>query len=1056
MLETLGAIRLKNELYKINPRFLHDSHLVLKTYLTFLLNCSKEQPYTNYILDIPNGKEEHWQHCTDALRPKGYLDEILRYFAPLEVLDVKALLEQKDKLHLSEEDIILNLLMVKDLDISLPITESNRKTLWEKYRKKAKEIAQDNNHFFRTSQQFFAFLNSIFSVDLSNKANGLESKIAKEARIATSLLYNELNVNRSMALEICSEIIERDLSSGFLSDYDWNWFYNNKAFGPVKFLDNEQKNNYKDKFQELIENVRSVENPMDLLCALWVTKKQTYDRNLEGGRITSNNLEVRHSIPLENSIIFNMFRSQAYFSKEKVLIVFPSPYFVKAWNEATSRTVKTHFIVENEGLKSLYNKAVLKRSPEFFSLKEFTENVLQMYQYDKVLIFENNVDLDELSQSWKTLMDMVLSLQESDVFVLEKDNSVHNSASVFQKVLNSQNTSIDDIVLFSEKLSVVDETSKKFLLHASTKEGSKQCQVAFYCCPFRRKQRERRYKNTENEEQALFSIGKERLYMDFEHFHMVHEITKLKEGRQTLRHFYKEQIKNKTSVRSRNDVHFCKFSQEVLIQYTASEVCILKDPNLKYGLKYEKIIDKTVIRLPKKIKDNTADIQHWLLNEYPFINTKITKIRENASTYFREALVKQNLCFATFWYIYPELTETLIEKYGYGVSSFLKIFACSDMARNKQMDDITESELTAFLDSMMLELTLPMSEAKESLAFMFNVAIEKGHSRLNVFNLEEVGETKDLSSSNFSELIRSLKQKTASYMQLKVLFEAIKRKLKTNKNEGCALLFRFLTGLETSIVCALKWEDFVYDSDFGFYYFCIYKRINATGKEENLPSLSSFRLYPCSPLLASRLVEKKKALKEKLSDCDLDNRYILNDGDSENKPFSTSRLKILWDNLARNCKCKDLIVSSLTSSGKYKDTNLASYSGDMAKENAKYWFKRACSLVPDEIRYLMGGVCQTTFYHNYCDLMNPASLYKLHLKLARLDAILLYDDVLIYKEGQIENDSFQHKFTLSGQKPMMLDLSFKANTHIEDITVEVQTKFGTEVLLSKLLSKEEE
>ena len=67
-------------------------------------------------------------------------------------------------------------------------------------------------------------------------------------------------------------------------------------------------------------------------------------------------------------------------------------------------------------------------------------------------------------------------------------------------------------------------------------------------------------------------------------------------------------------------------------------------------------------------------------------------------------------------------------------------------------------------------------------------------------------------------------------------------------------------------------------------------------------------------------------------------------------------------------------------------TNMNKYSGDLIRENFRYWATKVAKLNADELSYLLRNKCPSTLGRFYCDFLGDSSQLIMSAKLSRWEA----------------------------------------------------------------------
>lgn len=271
---------------------------------------------------------------------------------------------------------------------------------------------------------------------------------------------------------------------------------------------------------------------------------------------------------------------------------------------------------------------------------------------------------------------------------------------------------------------------------------------------------------------------------------------------------------------------------------------------------------------------------------------------------------------------------------------------------------------------------------------LFKSAVEYGFVKENPFHKAELN---NIRWNRIFSSIRALAKKTFSDNEFILFFETVKAKADHGDPAAFAALISLMTGLESNIVCSLKWKDVVL-SDYGHLMLEVYKQVSSDGKTESaFEDMNDYRIVPLDRMLERTLFSKKELVKAKLvgSGISINDVYVVRSVESEWKnmtqclpPQKVSAF--INEIMKRNMGIKEDLVSIPTEDNGTKDTDLSVYSGNFLRENFRFHAETKCSLTEDELCYILGNDRATTMGCHYIDFENQEVLLSLKIKLDRL------------------------------------------------------------------------
>lgn len=212
------------------------------------------------------------------------------------------------------------------------------------------------------------------------------------------------------------------------------------------------------------------------------------------------------------------------------------------------------------------------------------------------------------------------------------------------------------------------------------------------------------------------------------------------------------------------------------------------------------------------------------------------------------------------------------------------------------------------------------------------------------------------------------------------------------KGEYISVLIRFFTGLEPNIVSALTWGDIHAVAYTGIYQFWIYRQFKNNGEDPvPLEYSEDYRRLPIVPTLSEKLRERLDDIKKKTGLTEKELRkvqIIAKDDQLQNMETAKKVTPRNINNMSKKAVgaigIQDIIVDlpDMDEENGTKETNLASYRGDIFRSNLRY---RAieCGFTESEIQYFLGLRQTSPFGKNYCDYLNSFSQLAMYQKLCR-------------------------------------------------------------------------
>ncbi len=460
-----------------------------------------------------------------------------------------------------------------------------------------------------------------------------------------------------------------------------------------------------------------------------------------------------------------------------------------------------------------------------------------------------------------------------------------------------------------------------------------------------------------------------------------------------------------------------------------------------------------------------VDIRKYILEEYAF-NAHATRRKggEPERILFRDVITqkyteylenqygqKKFPCLKTFMYLYE---AALLVNPSKKVKEIFRDIYESQFALY-DMSDITEDEIDDFISSNENRLNNEKSILR-LMGNIFDLGLEKSlcHKEPSDYiKAKLLGKTENLKS--FNDVRRALAKKTFTLDEYKnVIGLCLDRWKKDIRYIG--VLIRLVTGLESNIVCALRWQDFKLIKSLGFHCLDIYQQVTNDGSAfKTFESEDDYRRIPCMQLVENVLLAREKNLQAMYGK-DIQSFFIVSDKvtSKDGSGFLTSyapcKLDYMIKNMLAELDIEDVVIDIPDNNGGTKESNLSSYQGDIFRENFKYWIRDVAGLNEDEVSYLIGNKRKTTFGIHYCDYMNEKSQFTLFSKLRRVNFLLEYGNTIFSPTVLEFEDNLVHDFKLDSNLNLQIELETFTNTG-DPVDIEVESEYG-----AKLLYKDKE
>lgn len=977
MFETKLAEDIRRKLSSINPNLKEDPYLLVKAYLSHKVKA-KLKSFSNqdigvlkdYLIYDFFSEDPRVLNTTDNIRNVfrscRTFGQFLNMFAPDLVVDIDAVKSMFPEQETDQISLLLNILVVKkivqDQDLSI---RSIQNGLFELYIKEVEKFPK-TIALIQSRDELSKLIHAMYSIDINSVSNSdvfsdeSETVRLKLLRIA-ELFFDNLQWSRSQMLGFCAKHYEFKNNRKLVEDsVDEEIDYLKERITVSDFLPRETAlQSTRDLIAKLCNelNNRAINsNPVDLHCALYLFKKQVYDIGHQ-----KSEAKRRLSIDVEDTVAFNLFTEELFdLDDHNILLILPSPFFMRKYGETDfTRNLHTTVVVPDVNYMSMFtgqyanNPDIRKRNHnfEFVTVRHYLESDVQKNDYDRIIYFENHTD--SLKEIDFNLINRRLSLSRPDdhiyIFSDRKTGTADNA--LFNILLPSQDWIIEDILqLPGNDPSVSGNKIQTMLWRASVRSDNSKKRT--YVCKGKKNWKRRRKEIPTQEESEL--ITGRRIVINYdknEAFDLIESC-----------------IRNKGSIWNIGKTEKPEDNEErnrIMYQFSNEIVMFCSYRKLKTNGRFhadgytcypDAIAGKRGTLIPGSEKrvpvmfSNLGMIEGWLSSIYPFETfreyegQKRESVRAVVSEAYIPELKESPISFKTFWYIYEAPLDEIENANDFGkIQSVFKQFAFSDYG-DILLDRITQDNYQDFLSETNLE-AFETTDDKMLMAFSYalDIAVENGHCSKNVLSVDD--EEDELSKKSLIAIKETLKKKTMTESEFRYSYINILRKGK-REEEDYAILIRLLTGLETNIVSALRWEDFIYIPDYAFYVLNIYKEVENNGGERKLKSIDAFRVIPCSALLSRLLLNKKISQRATAKD------YIIK-GDGPGGFFKPSKLADKCREFVSDMHFDPVIVSIDSGNG-YREENLSEFKGNIFKQNIRYWLIKSAGFLTDEMRYFLG------------------------------------------------------------------------------------------------------
>lgn len=867
--------------------------------------------------------------------------------------------------------------------------------------------------------------------ELSPKLFGSSGKLLSEL---LDILFNDLQLTRVQSLKMVRDFFcDNHQAVKITMEQDIYPFIQNK--------DNSSRIKLTNKALKLMAKF----SPLELACAISLRKKDgtANERNKTEAYILPNDITV------ENGLVYSSFFSAiAPESDSHILVLLPTPHFInKVLWSSKYKDYKITFVLEDSSVCDaiLYQASdpsyapVIGSNIHFTTYQQWSEpsDTCEM-GYTHVLLFGTRLSISSRSDLAGLLQERCT--ENTSLLILEPSQNIEFRDNVIQ----NDKITIEKIALIPQGINNSTRPRRKVLIRCkihstdNTEAQLKPIEIHTYTL------------NTVLKTQALSVMHEDPVLIDWPDFC---------KNPQSLRQLYSKEIMlRRPAGRERNPSFSHEITPDIVVWCSKTYP---KDnqrrPRLEAyvcepapATRINSGFTERGNRIKSTIKHTTSipdkNILDWLENVYPYSviapkRTKtnidstltVTSIRDEIITHYTEYLSGQNIALKTLWYLYPSL-EDHYSKSSYQILSTMM----STLIGEQRVCDLTAELCEYLLCTEYPDLSQENLWTRfEILSTALDQAVSLGYCPSN--NLRLALRQAHVRDKLFAQVRNALTKKHFTRSELQKVYTFVLDRIKMGQALYLGVLIRLLTGLESKIVCALRWCDLLYSPEYDLYSAVIARRINEDGSFEGFRDNEDYLLFPISEHLRSIILHIKQS-----SRIHNDNQLILGSllpPESSRNYVKPSLLNQLTQESIASLDLDERVILLPHHGENQHETDLNKYHGDIIRQNFRFWATEAAKLNADELSYLLRNKPSTTLGCYYCDFLNEASQLMLHVKLNRIDAILHKSPSEAKKHTFHASRNFNFKTgTEEGvKKRILLEISSKDETSIE---ISVNSQYG--------------
>lgn len=820
---------------------------------------------------------------------------------------------------------------------------------------------------------------------------------------------------------------------------------------PSQFASDKSEESRRKLFSEALNHMAYV-TPLEMVCAVSTRKKQS---SVNTKRHTES-LVPTNDVTLECSLIHTVFSSSIPPKcEDNIAIFFPSAGFVRnIFHDETHCDHRISFIFGDNNIADVLTfhaedgTAAPHISPnfEFFGYKKWLQQKNKSdKKYTHVLLFGSNFTYEQREEIYPEIL--TVCEPNAVMHVLEASESIENKSNFF---CNNPLLYTPKIALIPQGINNSTTPRRKVLIACRVRKAGEKCEenTATIAKLFAYTL------NTTLSTQAISPMLKEPVMIDTSDFDS---------RKNTLRHIYTQELINRrSSGRSRIASVPYDFTPDIQIWCSKTYpqnnrnrprleayICEpLREDNLNSGAARRGKIIQCTKKHTTKIYDE--DIIHWLEWEYPLdiivkrtsVKSKtsadanantVVSIREEISRRYCEFLKGKNIALKTLWYLYPNL-EDAYSKASYQILCEMMTTAIGQ----KRVGDLSAEECERLLISVYPDLSHDEMWARFAIiSTAIDMAVTYGYCETN--DLRQALRQARRKDKLFTQVRRALAKTHFLKKEFQQAYNFCMDKLSEGNVGYLGVLIRLITGLESSIVCALRWSDMIYRPDFDFYSFIIMRQVDNDGNIIGFRDAEDYLCFPISKNLLHILLQcKEKAGRIREEDCIVGTHLP----GAIRKSITPKVLNELTRTMITAIGISERKVLLTDPDLGHRETDLNKYHGDFVRENFRFWAIHSGKMNPDELAYLLRNKPHTTLGTFYCDFLNDASQLMLQIKLNRIETALYDGESQKSKVYHtVAQQPYYREFSANPAFRKTISLEVTAPTHFEG-SVRLSTTYG--------------
>lgn len=818
--------------------------------------------------------------------------------------------------------------------------------------------------------------------------------------------------------------------------------------------------------------------PLDFLCYHIRDKNYVYKRR--ENEINRGKSEIRKTdADLECGISFSIFTSMVK-QDDRLLIAFPSPLFIKKWTlDSMLSHINVCFLVQSEYEKELLSfqfggKLDTKKYPkvtqiDIKTITDIEQEVLFQQHFTKVIIFAGQQESFQKKRSINRdkKKNSVLAADIEKNTTQEIRTNCKESLIKLNYYITNSNTIISVFCLCSEFSFYYKDLFSRAFAETKTFNFNKIFLLPDHL-PDIAGPKQKCFWIAEKNKGIKTKTELIKTYFVQQQAYRFSAITQLEP---TKTFYWEDFLKGDISLRKsftsieRNDgkPNFALEKTQSVNRKSCEEIAITKEIFAYYTKSYLPQAGKFRVYVylkdenKKKISSSirrkdfaqTENIISWITNEYPMTAKYSRDSNALGKTEIRDIIVKEyckrlknkSISLKSLLFVYKNqiIEETGVTENELKLVEYL-VFS-NNILGNSIIDEVSAETISEYVMNEKSYSKISKRTCIEVFSLLLDFAVKNGNCITNEF--AEIARGIKREGAMTAYLRSTLAQKTFSRDEDQQLLLYIKNRLSQNEDIYIGVLIKFLTGLETSAILSLLWEDFYLVERFNFYQLHIYQQFSQRQKKVvTLKNITDYRCIPCSDFLTTELITlyQKKAKNRDFKKTD----FIVSDSETNGK------IPVAHDSLRKRIKDSIKIVK-----GTLDDVDIDQestcitrwYAGDILRENFKFMATDFANFTPDEIAYILGNQTDTTAAQHYIDFKNEISQLLLYVKMRRIDAITSTNKEFFAEpqRGTLSSGTKKVFSENSCKNPLYVNLVSKRSSSTIDFSISAKARYGLNI-----------